>query len=467
MAIVAGFDVHRTQITFDALDTETGEVHRGRIAADPESVRGWVGRFEGQRVDVAVEACTGWLFVCEALREAGAVAHLAETDETHARRGKKRRAKTDRQDARWLRVLLAEGRLPEAWIPPAHVREWRTRTRLRKTLVDERTSWLQRIQATLFHHGVGGVPDQLLRVRGRAFLSELELPDAARERIEVALQMIDALDRQLAPLERDIRALARRQAGCRELMRHYGIGPVTATSIVAELGDVSRLSASRKAVRCAGLDVGVHRSDQHSRPGKLTRQGSPHLRWALYEAAPVGLRAPKPRPRRLPRTQGARAVAHQGDDDDRPQARPPLLPQPAPARPRRARTRHLVISPCPQRSLPPSPPVPDDTQASGQLPQVLRYPPTSGAPKETERPESIPAERPINHHVAGHQAVDPDKPGRPRNDRTHRNRRTPQPLTPELDNGPGSDKQHSDMRSGWSPVALCESWGPPRSTRSL
>jgi transposase len=285
MAIVAGFDVHRAQITFDALDTETGEVHRGRIPADPEAVRGWVGRFVGQRVDVAVEACTGWLFVCEALREAGAVAHLAETAETRARRGSKRRAKTDRADARWLRTLLAEGRLPEAWIPPAHVRDWRTRTRLRKTLVDERTGWLQRIQATLFHHGIGGVPDQLLRVRGRAFLSGLELPDAARERIEVALEIIDALDRQLAPLERDIRALARRQPGSRELMRHYGIGPVTATSIVAELGDVSRLSASRKAVRCAGLDVGVHRSDHYSRLGKLTRQGSPQLRWALYEAA--------------------------------------------------------------------------------------------------------------------------------------------------------------------------------------
>jgi hypothetical protein len=112
MAIVAGFDVHRAQITLDALDTGTGEVQRGRIPADPESVRGWVGRLVGQRVDVAVAACTGWLFVCEALRGAGAVAHLAETDETRARRGNKRRAKTDRQDARWLRTLLAEGRLP-------------------------------------------------------------------------------------------------------------------------------------------------------------------------------------------------------------------------------------------------------------------------------------------------------------------------------------------------------------------
>jgi hypothetical protein len=76
------------------------------------------------------------------------------------------------------------------------VREWRTRTRLCKTLVDERTAWLVRVQATLFHHGIGGVPDQLLRVRGRAFLAALELPDAARERIEVALEIIDALDRQ-------------------------------------------------------------------------------------------------------------------------------------------------------------------------------------------------------------------------------------------------------------------------------
>jgi transposase len=104
--------------------------------------------------------------------------------------------------------------------------------------------------------------------------------------------MIDALDRQLAPLERDIRALARRPPGCRELMRHYGIGPVTATSIVAELGDVSRLPGSRKAVRCAGLDVGVHRPGQYSRLGKPTRQGSPQPRWALYEAAQSACKPP-------------------------------------------------------------------------------------------------------------------------------------------------------------------------------
>src|SRR3954447_19807980 len=244
MAILAGFDVHRAQITFDALNTETGEILRGRFRADREAVGAWVGQFAGERVEVALEACTGWLFVYEALAGMGAVVHLAEAGETSALRGKKRHARTDRADARGLRTLLVEGRLREAWIPPAHVREWRTQTRLRKTLIDDRTSWLQRIQATLFHHGIVDVPDQLLRANGRAFLRALALPSASAQRIEVALAIIDEIDRRLVPLERELAALARRQAGCQALMRQYGVGPVTATTVLCELGDVTRLSAS-------------------------------------------------------------------------------------------------------------------------------------------------------------------------------------------------------------------------------
>jgi transposase len=120
------------------------------------------------------------------------------------------------------------------------------------------------------------------------------LPPDARERIEVSLELIEAIDAQLAPLERELRHLARRQPGCRALMDHYGIGELTAPTILCELGDVSRLSASRKAVRSAGLDVGVHRSDRRSRAGKLTKQGSPQLRWALYESAQAACRPTSP-----------------------------------------------------------------------------------------------------------------------------------------------------------------------------
>src|SRR4051812_27746928 len=98
MAIVAGFDVHRRQITFDALDTESGELTRGRLDSTPGAVRGWVDdRAGADEIHVAVEACTGWLFVCRALAAAGAIAHLAEPVEARALRGSKRRAKTDRE----------------------------------------------------------------------------------------------------------------------------------------------------------------------------------------------------------------------------------------------------------------------------------------------------------------------------------------------------------------------------------
>jgi transposase len=293
-SVVAGFDVHRAQITFDALDTVTGEVVRGRIDATREAVAGWVDRFPGREVHVAVEACTGWFFVSEALQGAGAVPHLADPAETRAQRGAKRRAKTDREDARWLRMLLHEGRLPEAWIPPQHICELRTLTRLRKALVDERTSWLQRIHSTLFHFGVAAVPEQLRSAEGRAFLDAVELPAAARKRVEVALAMVDHLDAELCPIERELASFARRQQGCRALTAHFGIGPLTATTVLAELGDATRLSSSRKAVRFCGLDVGVHRSDRRSRVGKLTKQGSPYLRWALYEAAQSACRKRSP-----------------------------------------------------------------------------------------------------------------------------------------------------------------------------
>ncbi|MGZ6880986.1 MAG: IS110 family RNA-guided transposase [Mycobacteriaceae bacterium] len=284
-AIVAGFDVHRRQITFDALDTVTGEVWRGQLDSTPAAVEQWVERFPGREIHVGVEACTGWLFVCRALERTGAVAHLAEPVETSALRGRKRRAKTDRADAKWLRQLLCEGRLPESWCPPEHVRQWRSRARLRNTLLAERTSWIQRIRATLYHHGIAGAPDDLRTLAGREFLAELELPPDASERVRVALEIIDMLDIQLSAIERDLRSLARHQNGCQALMGQYGMGELSALVTLVELGDVQRMHASRQAVRMAGLDIGVHRSDRHAQLGKLTRQGSAPLRWALFEAA--------------------------------------------------------------------------------------------------------------------------------------------------------------------------------------
>ena len=271
MAIVMGLDQHRAQITAEWIDTDTGEIGRARISpALRADVRKFLKRFCGQRLEVALEATTGWRFVAEELRAAGAEVHLAEPAETAARRGNKKRAKTDRGDARHLRELLMIGRLPESWVAPDHLLDLRAQVRLRHTLVDQRGEWQQRIQPSSTTtapatHGLltariaPGLRLSSCRPRSRAGHRRADDDRCAR-------CAVGADHPAAAPL-------ARRQTGCKALMKHYGIGELTAVAILAELGDARRFSSSRHAVRYAGLDITVHQSDQRRAPGHLSRQG--------------------------------------------------------------------------------------------------------------------------------------------------------------------------------------------------
>ena len=145
MPIVGGLDIHRKQITFDYPGTVTGQVCRGQISpADREHLRAWLARFAGcEDAAFAVEGCTGWRYVAEELAAAGVVAHLAGPADTAAARGRKRHAKTGKTDCRHLRMLLAEGRLPECWIPPGRILEARALLELYHDLRAEHTAQAQ------------------------------------------------------------------------------------------------------------------------------------------------------------------------------------------------------------------------------------------------------------------------------------------------------------------------------------
>jgi transposase len=112
------------------------------------------GQFEDRPVELVVEGCSGWRLVAEEAQVAGAIIHVADPAEAATLgRGKKRRAKTDKVDARALRELLEQGRVPDSWIPPAQVLEVRALVRLYDDLIRDRIAWQQRIHATLFHLG--------------------------------------------------------------------------------------------------------------------------------------------------------------------------------------------------------------------------------------------------------------------------------------------------------------------------
>jgi transposase len=301
MPIVGGLDIHRKQITFDYLDTVTGEVKRGQIApADREHVRGWLARFAGHDdVAFAVEGCAGWRYVSEELAAAGVAAHLGEPADTAALRGRKRHAKTDKTDARHLRTLLAEGRLPECWIPPAQILECRALLETYHDLRREHTAWVERIHAVFFHQGAPRLGEGALRTeRGLAALraaAAAHLSPAGQLQVATALDMLAAVEARMDTLRRQLRDTARRLTGARVLAdRLYGVGPLAALAMTCWLGGAGRFSSARKAVRFAGLDVTVYSSDGKRSPGHLSRQGPEILRWVAYEAGKTHGRAPAP-----------------------------------------------------------------------------------------------------------------------------------------------------------------------------
>jgi transposase len=295
MTMIGGFDVHRKQITFDYVDDD-GLVRWGQIRpATRKTLCGWLGEHcsEGD-AEFALEGCTGWRYVVEELAAAGVVAHLGDPAEIAALRGPKKRAKTDRADARLLRTLLLEGRFPESWIPPAHVVEVRTLGRLYCTLMDERRAWQQRIHAQLFHQGCPPIR-ALLSAAGRDALACAELSAAGRQYVDTALRRIDELTAEIDPLRTQLVNFARHQRGCQALQAcQYGIGWLCAAIIWAEIGDARRFARSDQLVRFAGMDVTVYSSDSKRSPGHLSRQGSPELRWAVFEAAKCAARRSSP-----------------------------------------------------------------------------------------------------------------------------------------------------------------------------
>jgi transposase len=192
-----------------------------------------------------------------------------------------------------MRELLTGQRLPESWIAPVHALEVRTLGRLYVALMDERRAWQQRIHAQLFHQGVPPIKG-LLTGDGRAELCAAELSPAGRQMVDTALAAIDALTVQIKPLRLQLTTIGCRQPGAQALQTHYGIGPLCAAIIWAELGDCRRFANSDQAVRFAGLDITVYSSDGKRSPGRLARQGSPELRWALFEAAKCAARTGSP-----------------------------------------------------------------------------------------------------------------------------------------------------------------------------
>ena len=172
--------------------------------------------------------------------------------------------------------------------------EVRTLGRLYCALMEERRAWRQRIHAQLFHQGCPPIT-ALLTEAGREALSAAELSATGRQYVDTALRRIDELTAEIDPVRMQLMNFARRQAGCRALQaRQYGVGWLCAAIMWAEIGDARRFHTLRSAGALCRHGCDRVLLGRQALPGHLSRQGSPELRWATFEAAKCAARPGSP-----------------------------------------------------------------------------------------------------------------------------------------------------------------------------
>jgi len=162
--------------------------------------------------------------------------------------------------------------------------------RHRCQLVRLRTLVRNRIHAVLADHGCDR-PAGCFNGVGRAWLAALDLPPVPRRVINDLCALLDALQVPIDAADTQLATTARDDPRVKLLQRLPGVGPLTAPTILAEVGDIARFPNARKLAAWAGLTPTVRGSDRTVHHGHISKQGSPHLRWILCEAAQTAKRS--------------------------------------------------------------------------------------------------------------------------------------------------------------------------------
>jgi transposase len=282
-----GIDLHRRRSVIVGRSAEGGTTWVERVDNCPVELASAAGRAapvnSGEPPEVVMEATYGWYWAADVLTEAGYRLHLAHP---LGNNWGHRRVKNDVRDATDLADLLRLGRLAEAWIAPAEIRELRELVRYRQKLVRLCSGLKAQAHAVVAKCGVKVPMSDLFGVAGNQLLDELELPDAYAMRLASLRWLIETIDTEIdefddaidEAIDGDLRA------GYVAIQAIPGVGPVLAAVFVAEIGDIHRFPGPAQLCSWAGLTPRHRESDAKVQRGQITKQGSRLLRWAAVEA---------------------------------------------------------------------------------------------------------------------------------------------------------------------------------------
>ncbi len=237
--------------------TRSGELQEGMISADEDGLARLVARL-GPEAYGCIEMMSGAAWVRDRLAECGWEIEIEIADARKVKAIAPLACKTDKVDVRVLADLARRDLVPVIWVPSLDDRAIRERLRRRAHLIRLRTSAINRTFGIQTQFGLRRGITALRKPAAIDELAEHGMPEVWLQSIRTLLGVIDDLDRQLAPLERELRPLARRDERSKLLMTIPGVAELLALTLAAEIGDIARFPSARKLVGYAGLGPRVN-----------------------------------------------------------------------------------------------------------------------------------------------------------------------------------------------------------------
>ena len=196
------------------------------------------------------------------------------------------RVKTDKKAAQTLAQLLAAGLLKgkEVWIPPYEVRDLRALVARREKMIHLSTMAKNRLHA-MGHRNHLVLPENPFSPKQRTWWENLPLSTIEKLLVSSDLDTLEFAQKQVKQVEEYLKQKTAQDERIPLLIQLPGVAMLTAVTILAAIGDITRFPTAKKLVGYAGLGTRVHDSGMTHSSGRITKAGRRDLRRAMVNAA--------------------------------------------------------------------------------------------------------------------------------------------------------------------------------------
>lgn len=281
-----GVDLHKQTVTLRAVNPAGEPI--AALTCDTkcvERIHHWLLALP-RPSHLAVEAVGFVEWFIDRFRDCVDKIDIADATELANRRGKRR--KTDRNDALDIAVRLARGECPLGWIADEPVMQLRKLARHWRSLSRTLSRAKHCMKSMLLAANLRGPKFDGASAQKWLLAHGHLLKDVQREAFGNFLDIVQLIERQREVLRRKIIFANRdeRFAALTTILKSVpGIDEIWACVIAAEVGDFSRFPNADALEFWAGMTADLKESAGRTQSGRITKAGSPTLRWAICKAA--------------------------------------------------------------------------------------------------------------------------------------------------------------------------------------